>query len=221
MATKKNIRDIEIKENNKISFEKRASKILNDITLSNDEKVTQMKAALQERPDGISPVATIVNTKKLLDTSDAPVSVKIAAVPLIQDKIKELKAHLDNVVDQIADAKYDDIVKALIAEGVLKEGETPRFVITDKAGHKICRTITTATKTDWDKDKLEEWQAYLLKHYNDDKFIPDAFKVHTVQTPTWFKNAYFKGEIPAAFEDKFGFVESTTNTLKSVTIKEK
>lgn len=181
-------------------------KIKKEIVLSQQTK---------DNPTGISPISVLVGAKRLLDTSDASVSSKIGALIMGEQILADLKAQIDNLSDQLEQTDYEDIVDALIKEGVLEEGEVPVFSVIDKKGKKVSKVLTTTTTKSLNMDAFKD----LVKDPDIFKALPEEFKKIDIQGKSFFSSLYKAGKIGATYEKYFSMEDSTKTTLKATKIK--
>lgn len=165
----------------------------------------------KDNPTGISPITVLVGAKRLLDSSDAPVSTKIASLILGQQILADLKAQVENLQTQLEDASYEDVCKALIDEGLLKEGETPVFSVIDKKGKKISKVLTTTTSHSLNMDAFKEE----VKDPDVFAALPDEYKKVDIQGKPFFTSLY-KAGLLGSYEKFFSMEDKTTTGLKSI-----
>ena len=176
------------------------------------KKEIVVEQATKDNPNGISPISIIVGSKRLFDTTDGPVSSKLAAMILTETIVKELKDHLENLEKQLNDASYDDVVAALVKEGVLEVGEVPVITTIDKKGNKISKVLTSTTKNDLTYDDFKT----LAK---DDTFfaeLPDEYKKIDIQGKSFFSSLYKADAIDPKYKKYFSMEESTVTGLKAI-----
>lgn len=160
----------------------------------------------------VNPIPTIIKAKRLLDTSDCPVSTKIGALLLADEICEELKCHIKNLEDQITDTDFADLEKALVAEGVLNPGETPVFVTINKVGKKEYKELVSKTTHSLNMDAFKD----VVKDPKTYAALPEEYKVPGIQSKTFFTSLYKAGKIPALYSSYFALEEKTTTGFKTI-----
>lgn len=165
----------------------------------------------KDNPEGISPISVLVKSKTLLSSADAPVSAKIGAIILGKQILSDLKSQLDNLEIQLEETPIEDLKKALIAEGVLAEGEKPIFVITDKTGKEHTKTLSETVTHSLNMDKFKD----LVKDPAVFDALPEEYKKHDIQGKPFFSSLYREGSL-GIYEKYFSMEDKTTTGLKSI-----
>lgn len=167
-----------------------------------------------KEPKGIVPSKIISSSDRFLDTSTNTVAQKIGGLILAQAIYEDLGTKIEHMEKQINALPYADIIKALVEEGVMVEGETPVFTVINKSGTKISKELIEKTSTSFD---MSSFKAYISDpdHYEG---LPDEYKVikHDILSSTEFKRLYQDDAIAPAYKKFFTLTTEQKNSFKTV-----
>lgn len=169
-----------------------------------------------EKTEGINPIGVLVKTRRLLGDDGTPVSTKIGALILGEQILEDLKNQIKDLSEQLETTTYEDILKALIEEGVLhSEDEVPVFTVINKKGEKVTKALTTTTTKSLNMDAFKE----AIKDPDVFKALPEEFKKTDIQGKPFFTSLYKAGKLGPVYEGYFSMEDSIKNTLKTIKLK--
>lgn len=167
-----------------------------------------------KNPKGIVPSKIISSSDRFLDTTTNTVAQKIGGLILAQAIYEDLGTKIDHMEKQINALPYSDLIKALVDEGVINEGETPVFTVVNKSGTKISKELLEKTTSSFD---MSSFRSYIADpdHYEE---LPDEYKVLKKDTlsSAEFKRLFQADAIAPAYKGMFALNTETKNSLKTV-----